>query len=146
MSDTESSGNVNVSVSLPPPSKPETSDVLEQTSDRLRSEINANTDLDQVKEILKATRDGDPLEDKDSFYPLSQKTAYMSPVTTLSSESKRIIRQAQVPILQASPRVVHFLYEVCSDSFRSNLLSSAEWQDVNIKYVYLFSFGLAALF
>ena len=114
MSDNESSGSVNVSVSLPTPSKPESNDAVEQSSDRLRSEtVNANTELDQVKEILKSTRDGDPLEDKDTFYPLSQKTAYMSPVTTLSSESKRIIRQAQVPILQASPRVVHFLYEVC---------------------------------
>ena len=105
MSDTESS-DVNVSVSLPPPER-------EVSSDVPRSEVTANTDLEQVKEILKATRDADPLEDKDSFYPLQQKTAYMSPVTTLSSESKRIIRQAQVPILQASPRVVHFLYEVC---------------------------------
>lgn len=74
--------------------------------------VAANADLEQVAEILKASRDQDPLVDKSSFYPLQQKTQYKSPVCTLSSESKRIIRQAQAPILQASPRVVHFLYEV----------------------------------
>lgn len=110
MSDNESS-DVNVSVSLPPPPKVTSSTSVDESMPR--SEVSASSDLEQVKEILKATRDADPLEDKESFYPLQQKTSYMSPVCTLSSESKRIIRQAQVPILQASPRVVHFLYEVC---------------------------------
>lgn len=110
MSDNESS-DVNVSVSLPPPPKATSTTSVDETVPR--SEVSASSDLEQVKEILKATRDADPLEDKESFYPLQQKTSYMSPVCTLSSESKRIIRQAQVPILQASPRVVHFLYEVC---------------------------------
>ncbi|XP_017492702.1 PREDICTED: myosin heavy chain, muscle-like [Rhagoletis zephyria] len=45
----------------------------------------------------------------------------MSPVCTLSSESKRIIRQAQVPILQASPRVVHFLYEARIEELEEEL-------------------------
>lgn len=108
MSDTEAS-DVNVSVTLPPPSQAEATENQVE-----RSQVNASSDLESVKDIMKATRDGDPLEDKDSFYPLQQKTTYMSPGTTLSSESKRIVRQAQVPILQASPRVVHFLYEVRS--------------------------------
>ena len=76
-------------------------------------EVTATSDLADVSKILKSTADSDPLEDKEQFYPLQQKTAYMPPVTTLTSDSKRIIRQAQAPILQASPRVVHFLYEVC---------------------------------
>jgi len=75
-------------------------------------EVTAHSDLADVGRILKSTADSDPLEDKEQFYPLQQKTAYMPPVTTLTSDSKRIIRQAQAPILQASPRVVHFLYEV----------------------------------
>jgi hypothetical protein len=55
---------------------------------------------------------GDALQDKSTFYPLQQKAQYMPPTCTLSTDSKRIIRRAQDPILQASPRVVHFLYEV----------------------------------
>jgi hypothetical protein len=55
---------------------------------------------------------GDALRDKSTFYPLQQKAQYMPPTCTLSTDSKRIIRRAQDPILQASPRVVHFLYEV----------------------------------
>jgi len=115
MSDTEAT-DVNVSVSLPqPPAQTEAKprDVYDRVEEMARSEgITASTDLEKVKQILKSARDGDPLEDKESFYPLQQKTSYMSPVCTLSSESKKIIRQAQAPILQASPRVVHFLYEV----------------------------------
>lgn len=113
MSENESTGSVNVSISLPPPSASSETNNLDHSDNMARSAVSANSDLEQVKEILKATRDGDPLEDKDSFYPLQQKTNYMSPAVALSSESKRIIRQAQTPILQASPRVVHFLYEVC---------------------------------
>lgn len=117
MSDNESN-DVNVSVSLPPPPKVTSTTSVEDDAlaASARSEVSATSDLEQVKEILKSTRDADPLEDKESFYPLQQKTSYMSPVCTLSSESKRIIRQAQVPILQASPRVVHFLYEVSDEN------------------------------
>jgi hypothetical protein len=113
MSDAENT-DVNVSVSLPqPPAQAEKPrDLYDRVEEKARSEITSNTELEKVKEILKSSRDVDALEDKSSFYPLQQKTTYMSPVCTLSSESKRIIRQAQAPILQASPRVVHFLYEV----------------------------------
>lgn len=55
---------------------------------------------------------GDALHDRSTFYPLQNKARYMPPTTTLSTESKRIVRRAQDPILQNSPRVVHFLYEV----------------------------------
>lgn len=76
-------------------------------------QITANSDLEQVSKILKNSFKTDPtLEDKSSFYPLQPKAQYMSPNVTLSAESKRIVRQAQAPILQASSRVVHFLYEV----------------------------------
>ena len=120
MSDTESN-DVNVSVSLPlqPAEAVSASEPVDQS-------ITANTELEQVKEILRASRDEDPLEDKSSFYPLQQKTQYMSPVCTLSSESKRIIRQAQAPILQASPRVVHFLYEVSHIILRYSVRYSFE--------------------
>lgn len=113
MSDNE--GDVNVSVSLPKPTSSSNEEPVTNGNSSYplsRSPINANSELDEVKEILKSSQDADPLEDKSSFYPLQQKTAYMSPVCTLSSDSKKIIRQAQAPILQASPRVVHFLYEV----------------------------------
>lgn len=129
MSDNESN-DVNVSVSLPPP--PKASTTTTENSDApapVRSEVSATSDLEQVKEILKATRDADPLEDKESFYPLQQKTSYMSPVCTLSSESKRIIRQAQVPILQASPRVVHFLYEV-GEILYPFIFQSKQWSEI----------------
>lgn len=129
MSDTEANGNVDVSVTLAKPKshfdsfedgslKTEAEQQQPQQEQQKpppaseSTEITANSDLQQVKEILRASRDEDPLEDKSSFYPLQQKTQYMSPMCTLSSESKRIIRQAQAPILQSSPRVVHFLYEV----------------------------------
>ncbi|KAI2807740.1 hypothetical protein BLOT_005679 [Blomia tropicalis] len=121
MSENESTGSVNVSISLPPPSASSETNNLDHSDNMARSAVSANSDLEQVKEILKATRDGDPLEDKDSFYPLQQKTNYMSPAVALSSESKRIIRQAQTPILQASPRVVHFLYEARIEELEEEL-------------------------
>lgn len=81
-------------------------------------QITAQSDLESVKNILKTNAKFDPnLEDKSSFYPLQQKAQYMSPTVTLSAESKRIVRQAQAPILQASSRVVHFLYEVSDQIF-----------------------------
>lgn len=47
----------------------------------------------------------------DSFYPL-QKGPYISPNYRLSAESKRLVRQAQEPILASSPATVHLIYEV----------------------------------
>ncbi|KAM7296095.1 hypothetical protein ISCGN_021291, partial [Ixodes scapularis] len=52
---------------------------------------------------------GDALED-DSFYPL-QKGPYMSPNYRLSAQSKKLVRQAQEPILSSSPATVHIIYE-----------------------------------
>lgn len=49
--------------------------------------------------------------DKSVFYPL-QKAPYIAPSYALSSESKRVLRQAQSPVWSTSPNAVHFLYEV----------------------------------
>ena len=49
--------------------------------------------------------------DKDIYYPY-QKNLYISPSPGLSFDSKRIMRQAQNPVYNATPRVAHFLYEV----------------------------------
>ncbi|UXI16071.1 very-long-chain 3R-3-hydroxyacyl-CoA dehydratase [Sarcoptes scabiei] len=85
-------------------------------------QITAQSDLESVKNILKTNAKFDPnLEDKSSFYPLQQKAQYMSPTVTLSAESKRIVRQAQAPILQASSRVVHFLYEARIEELEEEL-------------------------
>ncbi|XP_054924149.2 uncharacterized protein [Dermacentor andersoni] len=48
---------------------------------------------------------------QDSFYPL-QKGPYISPNYRLSAESKRLVRQAQEPVLASSPATVHLIYEV----------------------------------
>ena len=66
----------------------------------------------QVLQYAVGSSAGDALEDRSTFYPLQTKARYMPPTCTLSTESKRIVRRAQDPILQNSPRVVHFLYEV----------------------------------
>ena len=121
MSESESVDiNTTLSAKLPTSEQTETN-TMESTSDsntissnlEREQRITAQSDLEQVKQILKTNFKDDPsLEDKSSFYPLQQKAQYMSPTVTLSAESKRIVRQAQAPILQASSRVVHFLYEV----------------------------------
>lgn len=122
MSDSEQSVDIHTTLSAKLPT-PEHTTTMDSTSDsntissnlEREQRITAQSDLEQVKQILKTNFKGDPsLEDKSSFYPLQQKAQYMSPTVTLSAESKRIVRQAQAPILQASSRVVHFLYEVSS--------------------------------
>lgn len=55
---------------------------------------------------------------EDSFYPL-QKGPYISPNYRLSAESKRLVRQAQEPVLASSPATVHLIYEVCLETSRS---------------------------
>ncbi|OTF72561.1 hypothetical protein BLA29_011224, partial [Euroglyphus maynei] len=120
MSESEST-DIHTSLSATLPTTSEPTGTAEQSmmdsstiSSNLEREqrITAQSDLDQVKQILKTNFKDDPsLQDKSTFYPLQQKAKYMSPTVTLSAESKRIVRQAQAPILQASSRVVHFLYE-----------------------------------
>lgn len=55
---------------------------------------------------------------QDSFYPL-QKGPYISPNYRLSAESKRLVRQAQEPVLASSPATVHLIYEVGPVTSRS---------------------------
>lgn len=50
---------------------------------------------------------------EDSFYPL-QKGPYISPNYRLSAQSKKLVRQAQEPVLSSSPATVHLIYEVGS--------------------------------
>jgi hypothetical protein len=88
--------DVNVSYSLP-----------------LRDTTSDTHDYQYVRSAMQSsTGAGDALADKSTFYPLQTKARYMPPTCNLSTESKRIVRRAQDPILQNSPRVVHFLYEV----------------------------------
>jgi len=95
--------DVNVSLSLP----------LRESTNISSSERDYSNKLSyQVLRNAMPSNAGDALRDKSTFYPLQTKAQYMPPTCTLSTESKQIIRRAQDPILQASPRVVHFLYEV----------------------------------
>lgn len=48
---------------------------------------------------------------EDTFYPF-QKSTYYPPNYRLSSESKRIIRKTQEPVLATCNSTVRFLYEV----------------------------------
>ena len=50
--------------------------------------------------------------DKNTHYPLQKNPPYLPPTCTLSTESKRVIRQAQDPLWTNNPRAAHFLYEV----------------------------------
>ena len=81
-----------------------------QLSYSLRN-MNSDTDFQSLERAMQSSA-GDALQDRSTFYPLQAKARYMPPTCTLSTESKRIVRRAQDPILQSSPRVVHFLYEV----------------------------------
>ena len=54
--------------------------------------------------------------DKEIYYPY-QKNLYISPSPGLSFDSKRIMRQAQSPVYNATPRVAHFLYEVTNENY-----------------------------
>jgi hypothetical protein len=98
---TTDDNGVHVSLSLPMKSSNITSD----------SESVQQLSYQLLRNVMPSSA-GDALQDKSTFYPLQQKAQYMPPTCTLSTDSKRIIRRAQDPILQASPRVVHFLYEV----------------------------------
>ena len=86
------------------------SDVRVSYSQSLR-DMTSDSDYQSLERAMQSSA-GDALEDRSTFYPLQAKARYMPPTCTLSTESKRIVRRAQDPILQNSPRVVHFLYEV----------------------------------